>query len=271
MLRQTTLVLLLLCGGCSLATRSPVATTAVAKLPAGTVQYDLYQPATRRPAPLVVIAHGFLRGREHMRGWGEHLAGQGFVVAIPTLPTLADHSRNGDAIVQLVEHLCGRPTTSPAAPAIDPSRVALMGYSSGGLSTFLAASRSPAIDLWIGLDPVDRRGLAVKAAPQVRCRVVKLMAEPADCNKDANWSAVKVADGLELASLVVTGSVHTDCESPTDGLVVIACGRPDPQRTQTFFEYATAALQAELLHDAAAAQRLADAGDDRRVHAPGAK
>lgn len=264
MLRQTSLVLLLLCGGCLIAPRNPTAATVVTKLPAGTVQYDLYQSDAGRPAPLVVIAHGFLRGREHMRGWGEHLAGQGFVVAIPTLPTLADHSRNADAIVQLVEHLRGTTT-------IDPARVALMGYSSGGLSTFLAASRSDAIGLWIGLDPVDRRGLAVKAAPQVRCRVVKLMAEPADCNKDANWTAVKVADGLELASLVVTGSVHTDCESPTDGLVVIACGPPDPQRTQTFFEYATAALRAELMNDAAAARRLADAGEDHRVHPPAAK
>lgn len=281
------LLITLLAGGCATPATHPVAATGgyqtrVASLPAGRVVYDLFLPQSDRPAPLVVVAHGFLRGRGKMRGWGEYLSQHGFVVAIPTLPTVNNHPHNAKAMIQLIEHLREPSVTVSAsmgngngpghdnAIAIDGSRVAVMGYSSGGLSTFLAAAQSDVIDLWIGLDPVDRRRAAVKAAPKVRCRVVRLMAEPADCNKDANWDAVKVNEELSVLNLVINGSIHTDCESPTDALVVVACGRPDPRRTQTFFEYAMLALRAHLMNDRAAAEKLADLSGDPRVrpHTP---
>jgi dienelactone hydrolase len=72
-----------------------------AELPSGKVGFDLYLPRTTEPAPLVVVAHGFARNKARMSGWGRSLASQGFAVAVPTLPALSDHRRNGRAINEL--------------------------------------------------------------------------------------------------------------------------------------------------------------------------
>jgi hypothetical protein len=41
-------------------------------LPAGEADVDLYLPDDASPAPLVIVAHGFSRGRHNMAGWGRH-------------------------------------------------------------------------------------------------------------------------------------------------------------------------------------------------------
>lgn len=234
----------------------------VATVRAGTLWTDLYFPAETRSAPLVVVVHGFTRNPRNMRGWGERLSAEGFVVAVPTMPTWANHSQNGDGIAQLIQKLC---TDSKVHARIDPARVGVVGFSSGGLATFLAAARSADIDIWVGLDPVDRRELAVKEAPGVHCRTVALLAEPADCNKKANWNAVAAAMPSPSLMLVINSAVHTDCESPTDIVLQISCGQWNADRSETFMDYAAAALRAELMSDAAALARLDHVEADPRV------
>ena len=70
-----------------------------------------------------------------MAGWGRHLAGLGFVTAVPSLPAWSDHERNGRAVSQLIDALLA----SPQLP-IDQARIGVVGFSAGGLSTLLAAA-----------------------------------------------------------------------------------------------------------------------------------
>ncbi len=69
----------------------------------GTFDVDLYLPAIPGRAPLVIVAHGFWRSKAKMAQWGSHLAEHGFAVAVPTLPSWANHARNGRAIQELID------------------------------------------------------------------------------------------------------------------------------------------------------------------------
>lgn len=256
----------LLAAGCLTPTRSSKPAdrhTIMADVQAGRFQVDLYVPPGSTPAPLVIVAHGWTRTNANMWGWGEHLAKQGFAVAVPTLPTLSDHPRNARAMAQLVEYLRSSP---PSGASIDCSRVGFIGFSSGGLSSFLAAGQAPDAKAWVGLDPVERRGLAERSAAGVRCPQVVLRAEPRGWNHNGNWAAVEAAapasDGV---SLIVNGASHADCELPADPWARWTCGDTSPQRQQVFIDYTTAALRRYLLNDGAASQLLDNAVKDSRV------
>ena len=94
------------------------------KLAAGAADVDLFWPETAETAPLVIVAHGFSRRRHNMSGWGQHLAQEGFVAAVPDLPAWSDHARNGRFISDLCAYLCAGESWSQR---IDPSRVGLHG------------------------------------------------------------------------------------------------------------------------------------------------
>lgn len=212
-----------------------------AQLPAGRVVYDLFFPDADGPRPLVVIVHGFSRTKANMRNWGQHVAALGYVAAVPTLPTLADHRRNARAVPQLVTFL-----TQQHPDRIEAERVGLMGFSAGGLSTFLAAADDPRVRVWIGLDPVDRRGWTQQAAARLTARATILMAEPSPCNANGNARdlAAVLGDRAELHR--VPGSTHADPEWPTDTLAEWACGKSDEARRQQFVDLAVAALRRGL-------------------------
>ena len=207
-------------------------------LPAGAAAVDVYWPISASPAPLVIVAHGFSRCRHNMSGWGRHLSDEGLVVAVPDLPARSDHARNGRFLSELRAFLCAGESWKRR---IDPSRVGLMGFSAGGLSSLLSAAESPGPAIWVGLDPVDREGLGVSAAPRVTCRSVVLMAEPSACN--AHGNAGRIATALPHGEQVlVAGAVHVDAEWPTDWMAEIVCGRSTEERRVEFRRRATAAL-----------------------------
>jgi dienelactone hydrolase len=208
---------------------------------AGRVRFDLYRPSPlpAGPRPLVVVAHGFSRSRAQMAGWGRHLATQGDVVAVPDLPAWADHSRNGAAIRGLVASLLAHP---PAAVALDPARVALIGFSAGGLATLLAAADDPGVRVWIGLDPVDRDGLGARAAARLQARAVVILAEPSACNARGNARDLIAALGDRVQVVRIPGAPHVDAEWPTSLAARAACGGTDETRRQAFVSNATEAL-----------------------------
>lgn len=246
---------LLLAGGCAprpslpaplaLSHRSLLQDDLVAELPAGRVTFDLFLPDEPGPRPLVVIVHGFSRSKTHMRNWGQHLSALGYVAAVPTMPTLADHRRNAASIPQLVTFL-----TKQHPELIDPERIGLMGFSAGGLSTFLAAADDPRVKVWVGLDPVDRRGWTEQAAQRFTAAAVILMAEPSPCNANGNARGLAAALGERAELHLIPGSTHTDPEWPTDALAEWACGKSDEGRRQQFVQLAVAAVQRALPVDA---------------------
>lgn len=241
------------------------AQTRIARLASGRVEYELYLPDSEARAPLVIVAHGFSRDRFNMRGWAQHLCKQGFAVVLPSAPSWGDHRKNRDAMKQLIAQL---KTESELTDRIETDRLGLVGFSHGGLWTFLAAAETPGVAVWVGLDPVDRHQMGVAAAPDVHCRIVSLLAEPSRCNVKSNWTAVRYAPQASSLTLVVNKASHADCEAPTDGFAQWACGETDPARHQTFLEYATAALRSELLNDPDSRRFLASADADPRVRRP---
>jgi hypothetical protein len=78
------------------------------KLTGKEVAVDLYLPQGLKKAPVVVVAHGFSRSRSNMAGWGGLLASNGFIAAIPDLPSWSDHERNSVAIRELLDRLNSR-------------------------------------------------------------------------------------------------------------------------------------------------------------------
>jgi dienelactone hydrolase len=211
-------------------------------LASGSADVDVYWPERADQAPLVIIAHGFRRHRRHMSGWGRHLANEGFVVAIPDLPTHSDHVQNGHFVYELEAYLG---TEEPWKWRIDPTRVGYLGFSAGGLSSLLAAARSPAVVIWIGLDPVDRDGMGVKTAPMVRARTVVLTAEPSPCNAQGNAHNMIAALSYPEHHRV-PGAVHVDAEWPTSVLAESMCGSSTEERRTEFRVRATNALRTAL-------------------------
>ena len=108
---------------------SPAWQTLRVKLDAGATDVAIFWPEDAAPAPLVIVAHGFARRRHNMAGWGQHLAQEGFVAAVPDLPAWSDHARNGRFIADLCAYLCAGESWRQR---IDPARVGLIGFSAGG-------------------------------------------------------------------------------------------------------------------------------------------
>jgi dienelactone hydrolase len=211
------------------------------KLSTGASAVDLYWPAAAVPAPLVIVAHGFFRRRRNMSGWGQHLANEGFVAAVPDLPAWSDHIRNGRFISDLRAYLGSGDSWRPR---IDPSRVGLMGFSAGGLATLLSAAFIPGLTIWVGLDPVDWKGLGTKVAPVIDCHAVVLTADPSACNAHGNAASI-LAALPHCEHFRVAGAVHVDAEWPTDRMAEAVCGRSTEEKRDEFHRRATSAL-----HDA---------------------
>jgi dienelactone hydrolase len=213
------------------------------QLPAGAAYVDVYRPDTATQAPMVIIAHGFSRHRDNMSGWGQHLAKEGFVAVVPDLPTQSDHVRNGRFISDLRAYFC---VGESWKERINPTRVGLMGFSAGGLSSLLSAADFPDLAIWVGLDPVDRDGMGLKAAPTVQCHAVVLTAEPSACNAHGNARGI-IAALPQHEHFSIPGAVHMDAEWPTSWMAELICGRSSDEKRAEFRERATKALHEALV------------------------
>jgi dienelactone hydrolase len=174
-----------------------------------------------------------------MAGWGAHFSAHGYATAVPDLPAWSDHLRNGRAVGALVASLLAYP---PPGLALDQGRVALVGFSAGGLATLLAAADDSRVRLWIGLDPVDRDDAGARAAPRFRGAAVILLAQPSVCNAHGNARGIVDALGARAIVTRVPGATHVDAEWPTTRMARLACGGSDERRRQQFVALATAAL-----------------------------
>jgi dienelactone hydrolase len=215
------------------------------------LRFDVYVPEGDRPAPLVVVAHGWLRGRAQMAGWGKRLAEEGFIAAVPDLPTFSDHPFNARAMNELITWLCSNPSLSSH---IDSQRIGIIGFSSGGLSSLLAAVDNPKIRIWVGLDPVELRGLGVEAAKHFHQKAVIVRAPPSSWNHEGNAVAILRSLPGGCADIVVPDAIHIDPEWPTDWQMELLMGKSSEARRQLFVQDALGALRTELMNDHAVAE-----------------
>jgi dienelactone hydrolase len=233
------------------------------KLAGEKVEVDFFLPKTSRPAPLVVVAHGFSRSRKNFEGWGERLARAGYFAAIPDLPASTDHKQNGHAIEELIQLLATKPPEKLRSTQIETDRIAVIGHSAGGLATLLAASDNRHIVLWVGLDPVDSGDIGAKAADDRTFTSLVLLAESSRCNQRENISGLK--DHLRGPWLIakVDGAGHCDPENPTDKWCTITCGGGYSERRHNIFVRHT--LDALLKGDPAATDRLNNLKKDKNL------
>jgi len=221
----------------------PTVSTLKAKLPEGTISYDLYMPAGSQPAPLVVVAHGFTRHKENMVGYGQRLSAEGFVVAIPQLPSLTDNWENAHVMNHLIEYL-GK--NIPESPRIDTNRTGVTGISAGGLTSLLAACDNPQIKAWVGLDPVDHMGMGQAAAPRYHGASTVLRAPPTAWNGHGNALKIEAVLPNGAKDILIPDSVHIDAEIPTDILAELAIGFSKEPARQQFAEYCVQAFKETL-------------------------
>ena len=223
---------------------------------------DCYLPRRAESAPVVIVAHGFTRNRRTMAGWGAMLAEAGFIAVVPDLPTWADHPRNGRALAELLDAVMAEKLFAQPKPS---RRVAVVGFSAGGLSTLLAAAATTNVSCWVGLDPVGRGRGDRDTAQSLKIPCFVLRAEPASWNANGNARDLFAAlPGLAF-SLVVNHATHVDAEHPTSRAAEWACGRSDPARRELFGRYLLASLQVGLLRDASALRQLRAATNDAGV------
>ena len=179
--------------------------------------YQVYTPQGVSNPPVLVLAHGFLRGgslgTHTMIEWGAHYASWGVEVLVPTLChySLAsvDHEMNGQNLIELAQH---HGATS----------VLYGGQSAGGLAAVIAAANDSSALGVLGLDATDTEGvpgvddfIGQNYAGSVQVPSYALVAEPSSCNSNNNGiSLFELMDEAQVFR--VTDSDHCDYESPTD-------------------------------------------------------
>lgn len=192
-------------------------------------------PKTNGGGDWVILAHGFLRSQQRMRGLAAAMTADGLRVATLDFcnqrPWAGRHVQNGQDMVALARHLGAR-------------RVVYAGFSAGGLAALLAGRSDPRAVGVLTLDLVETQGLGVRAARGLDKPLLGLTGEPTNCNALDNGRTVFQAS-VDARVQRIPGAGHCDFEAPTDGLCELVCADPDgtegAQRAQIIARAAAAA------------------------------
>ena len=205
-----------------------------------TLASTLWWPAgVAGPAPLLVQVHGFLQHRNGAAYLARHLASRGWVVVAASHPHTTMFARGGarlDDVVQqpgdvrfLIDRLLAGVHSVPALPAIDPARIAVMGFSLGGLTAALAAFHPRARDPRIAAAISIAGPLAMLRSEFFRGADVPLLmiAGSADVIVDYERNAAATLDRVPGATLVsIADGSHAGFHEATAWVPRVA-GNPD--------------------------------------------
>ena len=139
---------------------APVETGAIQSAHGCTVVYERYKPDRNAIPPEVILAHGFMRKLDNMRGWARHWQQQGIPTTLVSLCNSSwlngHHQRNADDMQALRREL-------------EMDAVIYAGFSAGGLAAYLAAGQDASAAGYLGLDSVDS-GTAAPPTVISKCR-----------------------------------------------------------------------------------------------------
>ncbi len=177
------------------------------------LRYALYHIPHARRGDLVVLGHGFLRGKERMANLARALAADGVTVAALDFrnarPWGADPIRNGLDMIRV-------------ANALGARRVVYAGFSAGALAALIAGRNDPRARGVVALDLVDARGLGERMSAGLDRPLIALVGEPSACNAHNKGLAVFAASRHATVEHFA-GADHCDFESPTDWLCRLLC------------------------------------------------
>jgi pimeloyl-ACP methyl ester carboxylesterase len=185
--------------------------------------YTLYEPVGQKGSIPVILAPGFNRNRQTLRGLARHFASWGLTVATlnfgHTKPWRISYSRNGADMVVLARHL-------------RYEQAIYAGFSAGGLAAAVAADFDPGTVAIFGLDPVDWRGRGAALAASLTPPVYGLIGKPSPLNAWNNGSTIyQKAPNSRL--LEVCEADHCMFEFPVDPLCRLVGGKK-PKRLARF-------------------------------------
>ena len=197
---------------------------------------DIYLPQGKKPAPVVLLAHGFTQNKKYHANQGRYLAAEGYVVLIPSLQRFADHAGHARDLLALLDWATRQnaDAASPLYGRVDARRAAACGHSAGGLSALLAAAADERIRVLVLLDAVDMNGIGAKAAAKIKIPALSVCAEPSSWN--ANGSPEQLAAALPepKKTVKIQGANHLEAQDPANRLGAVVLGKVDPQRQQRF-------------------------------------
>jgi hypothetical protein len=183
------------------------------------LRFEDHRPVDGTEGATVVIAPGFLRSLDSMRGWAQHLASHGVRTVVVgfcnSTPFAGRHDRNAIDL-------------RAVADALQPADAAVVyaGFSAGGLAALLAAEDDPRAVAYLGLDAVDSDGLAARAAGFDRPALF-LTAESGPCNARGNMTPT-AASMLGARVQRLPNATHCHFEDPYAPPCERLCGRVEP-------------------------------------------
>lgn len=215
-----------------------------------TMPLDVYLPADKRQAPLVLIAHGFTQNKSYHANHGRKLAGEGYVVLIPTLQRFGNHVGHGQDLRSLLDWAEGQnlDKTSPLYGRVDSKRVAAAGHSAGGLSALLAAADDDRIRVLVLLDAVDWKGIGAKAGANLKIPTLSICAEPSPWNDKGSPAKLAAALPEPKKTVKIVGANHLEAQDPVNRFAesIPGLGKIKPERQRQFTEQMVSWIKTHL-------------------------
>jgi dienelactone hydrolase len=216
------------------------------------------------PYPGIAFAHGFslfglTDGMADNAGNGQHLAGWGYVVAVPKLPD--DAETRVTNLREVLTYLEAQTDTlgSFLYQKVDVNRLATAGHSLGGSTALATAARDSRVKAVVGLDPVNHGGApgqtqevwnAAAEAPLISMPAGILGSPGSSCNDDADYAAIYAYIGAtHKASYLLAGVSHCVFAIPGNQFCTFTCsGTVDAAKQLLVKRYTTAWFNYYLLY-----------------------
>lgn len=163
-------------------------------LPTGeTLKADLALPSDAKRAPAVIYLHGGRVREEGYEGAADEgydvtafsraFADAGFVALSPVRQTPAEADMGDDAIDEGISATLAAIEFLQARPDVDPQRIAVVGYSEGGLIALWALTRLPDLAAGVVMSPARMTGSRATAETQnfdqfMKTKAVKTIRAP---------------------------------------------------------------------------------------------
>ena len=185
------------------------------------LRFEVHQPEDAPALRTVILAHGFMRSLNNMRGWAGHWRPHKLASVLVSFCNShllnGHHQRNARDLIAIRRHL-------------KLTNVVYAGFSAGGLAAYLASLEDPETAGYLGLDSVDSGRLAENAAQTLAVPALFLVADPSACNAQNNMHRVIARQGYR--AIEIDGATHCHFESPYAPRCGWLCGRSSGEETE---------------------------------------